>query len=58
MGKASKTKKNKVPVIGDKEYAEYINFLKTASDGEVKQGDLDLRSIGENSLKECEFKNT
>ena len=57
MGKAYKTKKNKVPVIGDKEYAEYINFLKTASNGDERQGDLDLRSIGENSLKAREFKN-
>jgi hypothetical protein len=33
MSKSSKSKKNKVPVIGDKEYTEYINYLKTGSDG-------------------------
>ena len=58
MGKASKTKKNKVPVIGDKEYAEYINFLKTASDGDEAQRGVNFRSIEENLLKERELKNT
>ncbi len=56
MSKSSKIKKNKVPVIGDKEYAEYINFLKTASNGDEIQGNEDLRSIGKNALKEYEFK--
>jgi hypothetical protein len=33
MSKSSKSKKSKVPVIGDKEYAEYINCLKMGADG-------------------------
>lgn len=37
MSKSSKTKKNKIPVIGDKEYAEYINYLKMRA--EEKDGE-------------------
>ena len=29
MSKSAKSKKNKVPAIGEREYAEYINLLKT-----------------------------
>ena len=29
MSKSAKSRKNKVPLIGEKEYAAYINFLKS-----------------------------
>lgn len=38
MRKDSKNKKNKVPKIGEKEYAEYIDFLKT-EDG-IRQAEI------------------
>ena len=28
MSKSAKSRKNKVPIIGEKEYAAYVNFLK------------------------------
>ncbi len=49
MSKSAKSKKNKVPAIGEKEYAEYIYFLKTAGSGDSRpQGRIDLVAM-ENS---------
>ena len=51
MSRSLKTKRNKVPKIGDKEYAEYINFLKI-SDGEVMDvGVNDFQLTTENGVK-------
>ena len=51
MSKSLKTKRNKVPKIGDKEYAEYINFLKI-SDGEAVDASVDnLQSNTKNSAE-------
>ncbi|MBQ7370182.1 MAG: hypothetical protein IJW58_04310 [Clostridia bacterium] len=46
MRKDTKNKKNKVPKIGEKEYAEYIDFLK--SEGNVRQVEISSLS-GQNT---------
>ena len=56
MSKSSKCKKNKVPVIGDKEYTEYINYLKTSSDGmESSAKTVTLASCEPNLKNESEM---
>ena len=46
MGKELKNKKNKVPVIGEKEYAQYIDFLKNeCGTQKLEQGVREIKPI-------------